>query len=194
MIRSWRNSAARKVWDGERPNQFRGLDFEAAVDLLLALNVAKSLGDLSPLKSVGLHNVKRGRKAQWAMTVNDRWRICFEFRKGDALEVEIVIPQRLNIMAPIVHPGRLLKRELTTRKLSANRLSLDIGVPSGRITDILNGRRAITADTAVRLGRYFGNSAQFWLDLQSQYDIGLVERERGVEIARRVSARPCLRT
>jgi len=89
-------------------------------------------------------------------------------------------------MAPVVHPGRLLKRELAARKLSANRLALDLGVPSGRITDILNGRRAITADTAVRLGRYFGNSAQFWLDLQSQYDIGVVEREKGAEIARRV--------
>jgi antitoxin HigA-1 len=89
-------------------------------------------------------------------------------------------------MAPIVHPGRFLKRELTVRNLSANRLSLDIGVPSGRITDILNGRRAISADTAVRLGRYFGNSAQFWLDLQSQYEIGLVERDKGAEIAKRV--------
>jgi addiction module HigA family antidote len=66
------------------------------------------------------------------------------------------------------------------------RLSLDIGVPSGRITDILNGRRSITADTAVRLGRYFGNRAQFWLDLQSQYDIAMVERENGKEILRRV--------
>lgn len=90
------------------------------------------------------------------------------------------------VVVPVVHPGRLLKRELAARKLSANRLSLDIGVPSGRITDILNGRRAITADTAVRLGRYFGNSAQFRLDLQSQYDNGLVEREKGAEIARRV--------
>jgi len=89
-------------------------------------------------------------------------------------------------MAPVVHPGCRLKRELATRKLSANRLSLDIAVPSGRITDILNGRRAITADTAVRLGRYFGNSAQFRLDLQGQYDIGVVEREKGAEIARRV--------
>ena len=71
----------------------------------------------------------------------------------------------------MAHPGRLLKRELTARELSANRLALDIGVPSGRITDILNGRRSITADTAVRLGRYFGNSAQFWLDLQGQFDI-----------------------
>jgi addiction module HigA family antidote len=89
-------------------------------------------------------------------------------------------------MAPIAHPGRFLKRELEARSLSANRAALDLGVPSGRITDILNGRRSITADTALRLGRYFGNSAQFWLDLQCQYDIAVVERERGEEIARRV--------
>jgi addiction module HigA family antidote len=87
---------------------------------------------------------------------------------------------------PASHPGRLLKRELAARKRSANRLSLDIGVPSGRITDILNGRRSITADTAVRLGRYFGNAPQFWLDLQSQYDIAVVEREKGTKIAKRV--------
>jgi len=89
-------------------------------------------------------------------------------------------------MAPIAPAGRLLKRELAARKLSANRLALDIGVPSGRITDLLNGRRLITADTAVRLGCYFGNRAQFWLDLQGQYDIGVIEREKDAEIARRV--------
>jgi antitoxin HigA-1 len=89
-------------------------------------------------------------------------------------------------MPPITHPGRLLRRELAARSLSANRLALDLGVPSGRITDILNGRRSITADTALRLGRYFGNSPQFWLELQSQYDIAVVEGERGEEIARRV--------
>src|SRR6266481_4075615 len=89
-------------------------------------------------------------------------------------------------MTPAVHPGRLLKRELGSRKLSANRLALDLGVPSGRITDILNGRRSITADTAVRLGRYFSNSAQFRLDLQSQYDIAVVERQKGAEIPKRV--------
>jgi addiction module HigA family antidote len=89
-------------------------------------------------------------------------------------------------MAPAVHPGRLLKRELTARKLSANRLALDLGVPSGRITDIINARRAITADTAVRLGRYFGNAAQFWLNLQNQYDIAVIERDKGVDINRRV--------
>ena len=86
MIRSWRN----KVREGERPNQFRGLDFEAAIDLLLALNVATTLQDLSPLRSVGLHKLKGDRRHQWAMTVNARWRICFEFDKGDAHNVEIV--------------------------------------------------------------------------------------------------------
>jgi proteic killer suppression protein len=89
MIRSWRNSVTRKVWEGERPNQLRGLDFEAVIELLLALNVAKALSDLSPLKSVGLHKLKGERKNQWAMTVNARWRIYFEFRRGDAYEVEI---------------------------------------------------------------------------------------------------------
>jgi antitoxin HigA-1 len=89
-------------------------------------------------------------------------------------------------MAPAIHPGRLLKRELEARKLSANRLALDLGVPSGRVTDILNGRRSITADTAVRLGRYFDNKPQFWLDLQGQYDIAVVERDKGADISRRV--------
>lgn len=90
MIRSWRNAATRKIWDGERPNRFRGLDIEAATDLLLVLNVAKTLQDLSPLKSVGLHKLKGDRKGQWAMTVNGPWRICFEFHEGDAFAVEIV--------------------------------------------------------------------------------------------------------
>jgi toxin HigB-1 len=89
MIRSWRNAATRRVREGET-KQFRGLDFAAAVDLLSALNVAKSLQDLSPLKSVGLHKLKGDRAGQWAMTVNARWRICFSFRKGDAHDVEIV--------------------------------------------------------------------------------------------------------
>ena len=89
-------------------------------------------------------------------------------------------------MPPVSHPGRLLKRELEARRLSANRLALALGVPSGRVTDILNARRSITAETAVRLGRYFGNSPRFWLALQSQYDTAQVERDRGAEIDKQV--------
>jgi proteic killer suppression protein len=78
------------VWEGALPNRYRGLDHAAATDLLLALNVAKSLADLGPLASVGLHKLKGDRTGQWAMTENGPWRICFEFRKGDAYSVEIV--------------------------------------------------------------------------------------------------------
>jgi addiction module HigA family antidote len=166
---------------GEKPNRFRGLDFGAAVDVLLALNVARAPTDLGALNSLGLHRLKGSRRGQWAISVNARWRIQRRDRR---------LPQRMNSMPPISHPGRLLKRELTARALSANRLALAIGVPSGRITDILNGRRSISADTAVRLGRYFGNRPQFWMDLQGQYDIAVVERDRGREIARRVQTAP----
>jgi antitoxin HigA-1 len=89
-------------------------------------------------------------------------------------------------MTPAIHPGRLLRREMVARDLSANRLAINLGVPSGRITDILNARRSITADTALRLGRFFGNSPQFWLDLQGQFDIAVAERENGEEIKKRV--------
>jgi antitoxin HigA-1 len=185
MIRTWRNAASRKVWDGEQRNQFRGLDFEAAIGLLLALTVASTLHDLSPLRSVDLHKLKGARKGQWAMTVNPRWWICFEVR-ATLMAWRSSTITRDRTMAPVAHPGSFLKRELIARGISANRLSLDLGVPSGRITDILNGRRSISADTAVRLGRYFGNRPQFWLDLQSQYDIALIVREKGQEIAKRV--------
>ncbi len=84
-------------------------------------------------------------------------------------------------MTPI-HPGRILKRELAARKLSANKLALALHVPSGRITSILNGKRAVTPETALRLGRYFGNSAQFWMNLQTRYDLAVAERELGKRI------------
>jgi proteic killer suppression protein len=70
--------------------KFRGLDVDAAIELLAALDAATSLKDLSPLKSVGLHKLSGDRQDQWAITVNGPWRICFEFRGGDAFEVEIV--------------------------------------------------------------------------------------------------------
>jgi addiction module HigA family antidote len=75
-------------------------------------------------------------------------------------------------MVPI-HPGRILKRELLARALSANRLALGLRVPSGRITDILNGKRGVTPETALRLARFFGTSADFWMNLQLRYDLAL---------------------
>jgi antitoxin HigA-1 len=89
-------------------------------------------------------------------------------------------------MVPI-HPGRILRRELAARGMSANRLALALRVPSGRITSILNGRRAISADTALRLARHFGTSARFWMNLQTRYDLTVAERDHGARIAAEVA-------
>jgi addiction module HigA family antidote len=91
------------------------------------------------------------------------------------------ITTRDKIMKPI-HPGRILKREMTARGLSANKLALALRVPSGRITQILNAKRGITAETALRLSRYFGNSARFWLNLQTRYALAAAEREIGLKV------------
>jgi antitoxin HigA-1 len=85
-----------------------------------------------------------------------------------------------------VHPGRILRRELHARKLSANALSRALRVPSGRVVDILNAKRSITAETALRLGRYFGNDPQFWMNLQAQYDLAIAMRDVGRIVEREV--------
>ncbi len=86
-----------------------------------------------------------------------------------------------------VHPGRILKRELEARSLSANRLALALRLPSGRITDILNAKRGISPETALRLGRYFGNTARFWMNLQTNFELAVAERAVGDRIAAEVT-------
>ena len=85
-----------------------------------------------------------------------------------------------------VHPGRILKRELVARSLSANQLALALRLPSGRITDILNAKRGISPDTALRLGRYFGNDPKFWLNLQTNFELAVAMRETGAKIEQEV--------
>jgi addiction module HigA family antidote len=84
------------------------------------------------------------------------------------------------------HPGDILRHELEARGVSANQLALALGVPSGRIVEILNRKRGISADTALRLARYIGTSAQFWMNLQGQYDLSVVQQESGKSIEARV--------
>ena len=90
MIRSWFNSRSRRFYEDGKTSKFRGLDVDAADNLLAALDAAESLNDLSPLRSLGLHKLSGDRAGQWAMTVNGPWRICFLFKDGDAHNVEIV--------------------------------------------------------------------------------------------------------
>jgi addiction module HigA family antidote len=81
-----------------------------------------------------------------------------------------------------IHPGRILKRELKSRNLSANKRALALRVPSGRITQILNGKRGISAETALRLLQFFGNSPQFWMTLQTRYELAIAEQNLGNKI------------
>ena len=89
-----------------------------------------------------------------------------------------------------IHPGEHLAEELKEMGMSAAEFSRQINVPTNRVTQILNGRRSITGDTALRLGHFFGTSAEFWLNLQSLYEIRLAQEKSG----RAIKALPTIKT
>lgn len=93
-----------------------------------------------------------------------------------------------NNMRPI-HPGEVLRGEMEELGLSARRLAVALNVPANRITGILNEQRAVTADTALRLARYFGTAPEFWLNLQSAYDLRCARIEVGRQVEHDVSPR-----
>jgi addiction module HigA family antidote len=95
-----------------------------------------------------------------------------------------------NIRRKPVHPGEMLREEfLTPLHLSANRLAIELRVPVTRITEILNERRSITADTALRLERYFGTSAEFWVTLQKNFDLQIARQQEGTKVKQEVRPR-----
>lgn len=100
------------------------------------------------------------------------------------------MPRKKTRPLPPIHPGEILREDLLAPlELSANRLARDLRVPVTRISEILHGRRGISADTALRLARYFGTTAQFWMNLQTVYDLEVAERESAPAIAREVLPR-----
>jgi addiction module HigA family antidote len=87
----------------------------------------------------------------------------------------------------LIHPGEVLLEEfIKPMNLSQNRLSIDTGVDARRINEIVLSKRAVTADTALRLSRFFGNSPQFWMGLQTQYDLDVAEHHLGKRLDREV--------
>jgi len=83
-----------------------------------------------------------------------------------------------------IHPGEILADELKELGITPTELARQIGVPANRVSQIINGKRAITGDTALRLGHWFGMSPQFWLNLQSACDLEMAERSVGGEVAK----------
>jgi addiction module HigA family antidote len=112
-------------------------------------------------------------------------RACARGITGNESEVNMVTKTKK--LRPI-HPGEVLKDVLDDAHLSANALALALRIPANRVTEIVNGRRSISADTALRLARYFGTSAQMWMNLQAKYDLQVAEDTLGrrieVEVAR----------
>lgn len=91
-----------------------------------------------------------------------------------------------NNLEPI-YPGEILREDfLEPLGISINQLSRDLSVPPNRISEIVNGKRAITADTALRLEQYFGVEAQFWLNLQTEFDLRIMKRKIGADIEKRI--------
>jgi len=88
----------------------------------------------------------------------------------------------MHMTRPPIHPGEILGDELREIGISANQLARQLKVPQNRISQIIAGKRAITGDTALRLGHWFRNSAEFWLNLQSAYELRLAEQAAGPEI------------
>ena len=90
---------------------------------------------------------------------------------------------------PAIHPGEILADELAELGMSAAELARILHVPPNRITQILNGKRAITADTALRLGQWLGTGPELWLNLQQNYDLRLANEERGTQIRQMIRPR-----
>ncbi len=88
------------------------------------------------------------------------------------------------ITRPPIHPGSILGQELAELGITPTELARQLAVPANRITQIVSGKRSITGDTALRLGHWFGTSGQFWLNLQSSYDMRCADAQHGAEISR----------
>ena len=89
-----------------------------------------------------------------------------------------------------IHPGEHLAEELNELGMSAAGLARQLSVPTNRVTEILNGRRAITGDTALRLAHFFGTTAEFWLNLQSLYELRIAQKKVGKSISRLPTLKP----
>ena len=94
---------------------------------------------------------------------------------------------KTNKLLDPITPGEILREDfMEPLDISMNQLARDLSVPPNRISDIVNGKRAITADTALRLQRYFGVEAQFWMNLQTEYDLRMIKRKIWFDIERRI--------
>ena len=148
----------------------------SAARRIVVLDSAVELRDLAMLRSNRSEALRGDRAGQYSIRINAQWRICFSgWRTDHTMSRSLTTTDEVNTtpadkMAP-AHPGEVLREEMDERDLSANALAQALGIPTNRITALLNGQRGVTADTARRLSQYMGTSSEFWLNLQKAWDL-----------------------
>jgi addiction module HigA family antidote len=167
---------------------------------LQALDYASAVEDLREPPGNRLEKLKGDRKGFWSIRINEQCRICFRWDGQDARFLTITkiarmgsmsIPRKPEQRGVPVHPGEFLREDfLVPLGLSANALALALRVPVTRVSEIVRERRGITADTALRLARYFGTTPDFWMKMQMSYDLALADRESKTRIEREIFPAP----
>jgi addiction module HigA family antidote len=150
-----------------------------ALDRLAAVH---TLQDLRVLQSRRLETLVGDGGWRYAIPINEQWRICFDWPETSPGPTNVELVDSANgdqMTPPAIHPGEHLAEELRASNMSASELARQIKVPTNRVTGILNGRRAITGDTALRLAHFFGTSAEFWVNLQGLHDLHVAETKSG---------------
>jgi addiction module HigA family antidote len=191
MIRSFGDKQTEALFRDEVVRQFQSF-VRPAKRKLEAINAASRLEDLKVPRANRLEKLKGDLKDFYSIRINDQWRVIFKWAARDVRIVDYhqqEMTMAKNSFAPVT-PGEILKEEfLAEYGLSQNQLAKAIGISPNRIAEIVNNRRRITADTALRLGLYFGNSPEFWLNLQSHYDLKMARRNLRPAEAKRIKAR-----
>jgi addiction module HigA family antidote len=199
VIRSFGDKRTAALFEDQVVRDFQGIA-RRAKRKLEAINAASRISDLAVPPSNHLEKLRGDLEGFYAVRINDQWRVVFRWTDGDATEVRIVdyhwqqhrrhseTRMSEDEFAPVT-PGEMLKDEfLAEYRLSQSGLAKAVGISPNRIAEIVNNRRRITADTALRLGLYFGTSAEFWMNLQSRYDLKMARRQLTPEEADRIKA------
>lgn len=184
-MRSFRNADIEAIFKDQPLVRFQAIQ-RAARRKPLALDAAPDLRVLAINRGAHLEVLKKERAGQHHIRINDQWPIItdttvFSLRYSSMYMSKTLTP---------IHPGEILLEEfLKPLDINPHQLAMALRVPPNRITQIIDGARAISADTALRLGRYFGVNPVFWLNLQSAYDLRVASRERQAQIERDVQPR-----
>jgi addiction module HigA family antidote len=203
MLASFRDPETERLWQTGKSRRLPPDLHLRAFKKLAILNASVALENLKVPPGNHLETLRGNRAGRHSMRISNQYRVCFAWRAGNALEVEIVDYHRgldertfqlgsavsTNRGAAMakpkrkafaVHPGEILKTEfMEPMGVSGYALAKALHFPG--IYEVVRGARAISADTALRLGRYFGLPAQFWLNLQNDYDLRIASRSSAAE-------------